>query len=229
MKRRHDPTDFNPESYSELKIRTAIHEAGHAAAIYFGNQQKQLPPVFFSIYIDRVEANSSTAVPLCKKPGAFYSKIKGGRLIHTLPVSFNEAIRFLSPQQVSDYKMAFEADIFNLLVGPLAEAYYVAQRDNERITPRLVSLPAMSNYGGSSDLEYIYQYLECLTHDEIQRQEKITELFLAAFRFIMHSTHWMAITALANCILTTDKNLMDNLEIVAVFDKYTSYSMLTGF
>ena len=47
MKRRHTSNDFYPINHAELSRKTAIHEAGHAAAIYLGNKQKQLPPVFF--------------------------------------------------------------------------------------------------------------------------------------------------------------------------------------
>ena len=36
-------------THQEVKRKVAIHEAGHAAAIYFGNKQKRLPPVFFSL------------------------------------------------------------------------------------------------------------------------------------------------------------------------------------
>jgi len=47
MKRRNTPNDFYAINYAELSRKTAIHEAGHAAAIYLGNKQKQLPPIFF--------------------------------------------------------------------------------------------------------------------------------------------------------------------------------------
>jgi len=48
MKRKQSSNGFNTVTHIELSRRTAIHEAGHAVAIYFGNKQKQLPPVFFS-------------------------------------------------------------------------------------------------------------------------------------------------------------------------------------
>jgi hypothetical protein len=44
MKRRYTSNDFYAINYAELSRKTAIHEAGHAAAIYLGNKQKQLPP-----------------------------------------------------------------------------------------------------------------------------------------------------------------------------------------
>ena len=39
---------------AELIRQVAFHEAGHAAAIHIRNKQKQLPPIFFQIYINHV-------------------------------------------------------------------------------------------------------------------------------------------------------------------------------
>ncbi len=209
MKRRHTLNDFNSVDYTELSKKTAIHEAGHAAAIYFGNKQKQLPPVFFHIIsncvCDSHDNNCQT-------------KVEGGRLIHTLPSSIEEAVCNLPSAQKQVYQQAFEADIINILVGPLAEANYVAQRDNEVISPRLVPLNALHNYGGSSDLEIVNDYLQCFIIDRSQQEKKITELFWAAFEFINDWAHWYAITALANYILISDKDIIDYEEVVAILE-----------
>lgn len=195
----------------ELSRKTAIHEAGHAAAIYFGNKQKQLPPVFFQIIINDCLYNAYDKN--CQP------KVEGGRLIHTLPSSFEEISRSFSLDQKQIYQQAFEADIINLLVGPIAEANYVAQRDNELISPRLVPLNALHNYGGASDLEIIHDYLQCFITDRKEQEEKITKLFLEAFDFINDWTHWNAITALANTILIHDKDIIDYEEVVSVLEK----------
>jgi hypothetical protein len=221
MKRKHTLTDFIPINHPELSRKTAIHEAGHAAAIYLGNKQKRLPSVFFQIFTNKLDTDQQTPGCLCK----FYdscnncmTKVEGGRLIHTLPSSVEEATSDFSLAQKQAYQHAFDADIFNLLVGPLAEANYVAQRDGEVINPRLVNLNALHYYGGASDLETINEYLDCFIADKAQREKKLSELFLAAFNFINDSSNWHAIMALADYILADRKNILEYEEIIAVID-----------
>jgi len=223
MKRRHTLTDFHPTNHPELSRKTAIHEAGHAAAIYLGNKQKQLPPVFFQIYISGPNSDSQSSACLCKSYDScnhYITKVEGGRLIHTLPSSIEKAISDFSLAQKQGYQLAFDADIFNLLVGPLAEAYYVAQRDGELINPHLVNLNALHNYGGTSDLETINDYVECFIPDKTQREKKLTELYLAAFNFIIDRSNWRAIMALADYILANSKNVLECEEIIAVLDAH---------
>ena len=215
MKRRHTLNDFSVVNYTELSRKAAMHEAGHAAAIHFGNRQKQLPPVFFHIIISDCNCQAHDINCL--------SKVEGGRLIHTLPSSLAEATCNLLPDQRHAYQQAFEADIINLLVGSLAEANYVAQRDNELITPHLVPVRALYNYGGAADLEIINDYLQCVTTDKTQQEQKVTELFWAAFEFISDWTHWYAITALADYLLNNDKDIVDYEEITTILD--TNFSM----
>jgi hypothetical protein len=212
MERRHTLNDFSFVNHSELQRKTAIHEAGHAAAIYFGNRQKQLPPVFFQIIISDCSCNPNNDNCM--------TRVDGGRLIHTLPSSIEEAVCNFSAAQKYAYQLAFEADIINLLVGSLAEANYVAQRDNELINPRLVPLRSLHNYGGSSDLETINDYIQCFVADEIQQEKKMSELFGAAFDFINDWTHWCAITALAEHILSNDKDILDYEEVVTILDDH---------
>ncbi|MFZ2725563.1 MAG: hypothetical protein WAX77_04900 [Methylococcaceae bacterium] len=203
---------FNIIPANELTKKAAIHEAGHAAAIYLGNKRKQLPPVFFQICMDNaiIEANT------------FYDKyparIEGGRLIHTLPCSIEEATSNFSPTQKHAYQQAFEADIINLLAGSLAEAHYVALRDNELINPRLVSFNTLHNYGGFFDLSIIQDYLACFSDNVIQREAKIKELFLAAFHFVSDYANWKAITTLATYILAQSKSVIDCEEVITVLD-----------
>ena len=217
MKRRHTSNDFFPINHAELSRKTAIHEAGHAAAIYLGNKQKQLPPVFFQLYIRELNNGFQSAGCLCQ---SYDTEIEGGRLIHTLPSSVEVAIRDFSSAQKQAYQCAFEADIINLLVGPLAEANYVAMRDDEPINPQLVNLNALHYYGGSSDLEIINDYLDCLIDDSTQREKKLTELFLAAFNFINDRSNWQSIMALADYILADRKNIIECEEIIAVLDAH---------
>lgn len=213
MKRQQSSNGFNAVNHIELSRRTAIHEAGHAVAIYFGNKQKQLPPVFFQIIINDCLHHTDDNSP---------TRIEGGRLIHTLPISIEKANSDLSAAQQHDYQQAFEADIINLLVGSLAEAHYVAHRDNELISPRLVPLNALHNYGGSSDLDIVDEYLQCFIADKTQQEMKIAELFWAAFDFINDSLHWSAITTLADYILRNNKSIIDYEEVATVLDSHFS-------
>ena len=223
MKRRHTSNDFYPINHAELSRKTAVHEAGHAAAIYLGNKQKQLPPVFFQIFIKELNSDFQSGGCLCKSYDSCnncITKIEGGRLIHTLPYSVDEAISDFSSTQKQAYQRAFDADIINLLVGPLAEANYVAMRDDEPINPRLVNLNALHHYGGSSDLETIYEYLDCLSGNRAQQEKKLSELFLDAFNFINDRSNWHAIMALADYILVDCKNIIECEEIIAVLDAH---------
>ena len=221
MNRRQTSTDFNPLNQRELNRKIAIHEAGHAAAIYLGNKQKQLPPVYFQIFINKLNRGFQSTGCLCR--GGYsctqcFTKIEGGRLIHTLPFSVEATIYDYSAIQKEAYLFAFEADIINLLVGPLAEANYVALRDNEPINPQLVTLNGLHYYGGAADLETINEYLDCLSSDRIYREKKLSELFLAAFAFIKKPSNWLAIMALAEYILSGSKNKLDCEEIMGVLD-----------
>lgn len=221
MKRRNTPNDFYAINYAELSRKTAIHEAGHAAAIYLGNKQKQLPPIFFQIFIKKLNSDSQSIGCLCEAYDSCndcVTKIEGGCLIHTLPSSFDEAVSDFSSTQKRAYQRAFEADIINLLVGPLAEANYMAMRDNEPINPHLVNLNVLHYYGGSSDLETINEYLDCFIADKVHREKKLSELFLAAFNFINDKSNWYAIMALADYILADCKNIIGCEEIIAVLD-----------
>lgn len=199
----------------EFSRKTAIHEAGHAAAIYLGNKQKQLPPVFFQIYIN--ELNGGIQLPGCSNKSTT-NWIAKGLLIHTLPSSFEEAIRDFSEAQTQVYKAVFEADIINLLAGPLAEANYVAKCDNELINPRLVNINALHNYGGSPDLEIVNEYIECFIAGKEQREKKIAELFLAAFEFINIPSNWRAIMILADYIVAARKSTIECEEIISVLN-----------
>jgi len=205
-------------THQEVYRQTAIHEAGHAAAIYLGNQQKGLPPVFFQIFTGLLNSDTQSSGSSGEAPGRHNAKIEGGRLIHTLPSSFNEAIKDLSYEQKHAYQHAFEADIINLLAGPIAEARYVALRDNEPVNPELININALQYYGGSSDLEIANEYLECfIDSDELQKR-KMTELFLAAFHFVSKQSNWRAITALADYILASEENVIKCNEIIDILE-----------
>ncbi|MDD5272559.1 MAG: hypothetical protein PHU14_07560 [Methylovulum sp.] len=205
-----------PLDVQELSKKTAIHEAGHAAAIYFGNKQQRLPPICFQIAI----TGFGQPGKYTPKATQWLARVDGGRLIHTLPSSVAEATREFSDTQAQAYLKAFEADMVNLLVGPLAEANYIALRDDEIINSRLITINALHRYGGAADLQLLEDYLACLGLDAEAYRQKLGELLTAAFNFINHRNHWRAIIGLANHILAKPRHIIDCETIMAVLNAH---------
>jgi hypothetical protein len=196
-----------PDTRIEIEKRMAYHQAGHAAAICLGNKQKQLPAVHFQIIIKPQEWDGQQSDRFMRNHGKYTAKVEGGRLIQNLPLSFAEATQYFSWPEQEECLCAFEADVINLLAGSLAEAKYIALRDNEVFNPNLVYLGALKFYGGGSDLEVISEYLECFMLHRAERDRKLAELFLAAYNFVNKQSNWRAITALAEFILDTPKKV----------------------
>jgi len=218
MNRNHTFSIQKNMTHSEVNKKIAIHEAGHAAAIYLGCKQKGLSTVFFRIFITQVGSDFAVADGLSENNTNALASLDRGRQFTKLPVSINEATQGFSAANKTAYLCAFEADMINLLVGPLAEAKYVALRDDELINPRLVNIDALHNYGGASDLERVSEYLACFDGDQEFKEQKINELFLAAFSFVNRKSNWRAITALAEYIVHSNKNIINYNEIIAVLD-----------
>lgn len=211
-----DPSSQSPIEFSR---NIAFHEAGHAAAIHLGNQQKGLPPVFFQICIKPLNTDFESSECLGDQWAQYIAKVEGGRLIHTIATSFHDTTKYLSNAQKLAFQCAFEADIINLLVGPLAEARYIALRDNEPINPRLVNIEALHYYGGSADLDLVNEYLDCFVVTQELREKKLNALFMEAFSFINDESNWLAITALADFVLATDRNIIQFEEIGSILDQ----------
>ncbi|TRW90711.1 hypothetical protein EKO24_018750 [Candidatus Methylobacter oryzae] len=210
---------------SGYKRCIAFHEAGHAAGIYLNNKARNLPPVFFQIMFKDLNGESEEAIMVYQvEQNECVAKVKGGRSIKSLPSS-TEALTDKAIDRndgvtplTKDYMTAFEVDIINLLIGPLAEAKYIAEADGELFSQKLVGLEALKNYGGSSDLELVYKYLQCFSACKQQQGEKLAELFNAAFNFVTDRANWAAITKLANYILNSDKNIISCEEVALLFE-----------
>ena len=152
-----------------------------------------------------------------------YSKYKviveGGNLVKSLPVSFVDATRYLPWPQVEQLQNAFEADIFNLIAGPLAEAKYIANRENEVFSAKLIdTIGALYFHGGSQEILAINEYMECYIPNAADREKKLTVLYNAAFNFINNPTNWQYIVALAELICAQTKLVIKRNEVLALFD-----------
>ncbi len=213
MERLYKLSDSYLLDYRELHKQTAFHEAGHAAAIYFGNRQKNLPPVFFEIRITKPETNN----------GQFFAQVIDGQLIQNLPTAIVENLPLLADTDKHSYQCAYEADIMNLLVGPLAEARYVAERDDEVFNKNLIDIDALNHYGGGSDIDKANAYLDYFMASETQRNEKMQELLGLAYQFIEHPHHWRAVTRLARLILENDREKITCEEVMTLFNDKTRH------
>jgi hypothetical protein len=219
MNRSHPRTKTNKTLLiRDIRKKTAVHEAGHAAAVYLGNQQKQLPLVYFQIVLPEGCDQKAGRILHYPRPSHNHAEVKGGRLIHTLPLSVEETLKNFSEFEREAYLQAFDADIVNTLVGPLAEAKYVALSADETINPRLANFESLQNYGGAADLKTVQDYLDCWSDDPMRKARKMVDLFLAAYGFINDAHNWTAIIRLADFMIESGKNVIVCEEATAVLD-----------
>jgi hypothetical protein len=221
MKRNYQlKSDINLSNLDFLK-QIAYHEAGHAAAIYLCNKQKKLPPVHFQISFEKPDDlldNLFETRPMLND--GYVAAVEGGRLINNLPITLIESANYFSADVQDTYQTAFEADMINLLVGPLAEAKYVALRDNECFGRDLINAEALHFYGGSSDLARVYEYLQNFIPNKEKHAEKINWLLNQAYTFISTPRYWRAIENLATHItMTNQKNLISCEEAIFVLEQ----------
>lgn len=193
----------------ELNKQTAFHEAGHAAAIYLNNRRKQLPPVFFEILLNKSD-NSNRH---------FTARVVDGLLIQDLPTAILNDLAELSHADRHSYQCAYEADVVNLLAGPIAEARYISIRDDEIININLINTRALHHYGGYSDVERACEHLKSFIADKKQRDEKLLELFAEAYRFVDDRRNWACILNLAHYILECGQTRISCEEVVTVVDR----------
>ena len=223
MKRNQSINQKNIKDIFQKEQCFAFHEAGHATAIYLNNKAKGMPPCYFLISFNKLTAEFEEGkIQYQPDEYNYVVNVEGGRLIESLPISFTSLKQQLSEnnesypphlKSFSNYQVAFELDIINLLVGPIAEAKYVAENDGEIINHRLVNVPALKNYGGGFDLALIDEYLQSYSDSEQERAEKLNELYKMAFSFVSDYHNWKAITKVADYILKTDKHTINCREI----------------
>jgi hypothetical protein len=209
--------EFSPSKNQDLIIQIAYHEAGHATAIYLNNKQKQLPPIFFKISIKEMNDLFDFPINPCHSLHEnCVAKVEGGRLVHTLPISFHSHSNQLTHEEKQAYQLAYETDIVNLFIGPIAEAKYISIRDDELFNINLINLNALKFYGGTSDIETAHEYLDCFIDNQEQRDEKIAELFQYAHQFVNNAKNWQAISSLTAYILQSETKTIDYEEVTKV-------------
>lgn len=202
----------------QIDKATAYHLAGQAVAICLGNRQKLLPDVHFQILIDQPMQDKQASGRSLAKVGGYTAIVEGGRLIHHLPLTLAEALLKLPNQQQRDeYKRAFEADIINLLVGPLTEAKYVAIRDSKAFNPKLVNIIGLCSYDGKPDSSLIVDYMDCFLFDQ-KDFDRMKELFMDAYVFVNNPSNWFAISSLAGYIQDKPAGCIDCEEVVSLME-----------
>ncbi len=210
----------NPPIIVKLGKGIAYRQAGHAVAICLGNRQKQLPPVYFQVTItcreDAGQINNGYFPTLNK----FKASFEGGRLIQNLPYSYAEATQQMTLVQKQEFQSAFDADVTNLLVGAMAEAYYISQHEGVAFNAHLVYQLAQRSDGGGADMDVINSYLKCWAPDKVGRQQKLADLFLAAYRFINEPSNWQAITLVADTIWKRPNGVIPCEDFIALLDSF---------
>lgn len=208
----------------EKKQRAAFHAAGHAAGIYLNTKARHLPPAFFTIIFKNIGDAAAADATFYQTPqDEFIAQVEGGRLIQSLPDYINNLLPELREHDEvmlqSGYMSVFETDIINLFIGPLSEAKHIADIDDELFNHQLVNLKALNNYGGISNLVLVNEYMQIFSGDK-QKDQKLSDLFTRAFDFVSNDTNWLAITQLANKILTANHKInMGYEEIVTLLDQ----------
>ena len=219
MKLEYNLSENLMKSAIRIGKRNAYHLAGRIAAIHLGNSQKYLPAVHFQVVIKLMELKREVNCRLPRLAHKYLGTLEGGRLIWDLPSCFQSATQLLSEPQKQQCQCAFEADVINLLAGSLAEAKYVALRDDEVFNANLIYLGALKFYGGELDLQTVEHYMDCLCPDnEAEREQKLAELFLAAHDFVNNPANWRAIKELADGLYRCTQDVVTCEELIALLE-----------
>ncbi len=211
MQRFNQAIDIDSSDFLEINRRTAFHEAGHAAAIYLENRRKNLPLVYFQIRTRK----------FCGQATPFFSEICGGRQIGDgLIMSSASLAERYNLTDMAAYKTAYEADIINILAGPLAEAKYEFLRNHQVFSINVLGPDVMKSYGGNADMQEVWYYLRCVIASRQEQEGKLQELFGEAFRFVQDFENWKQIAALAQYILDGTEEYICYEQVNQVFLDY---------
>lgn len=217
--KRSSSSEFSNSKLTEYKQRIAHHEAGHAAAVHFNNRAKKLPPINYTIQLATWQYIAPSLLPSPNDPQTWVARVSG-RFIQTLPTPLTLVASEVEKNQVRikhALNPTFEADVVNLLVGPLAEAKYVALSDNEPFVLELLNIQSLStNYGGEADITAVFEYIQMLATN--QREQSLQRFFIEAFNFVNAKTNWQAITRLASHILASSQSEISCAEATSILE-----------
>ena len=201
------------------KQRSAYHEAGYAVAIHFNDRLKKLPKVFLKNILDNLDCTLSS-----RPSTGLYDcivGIKGGRLIPDIYTDYavSSGCRdALIARLTEGYRLVFEANMVNLLIGPLAEAKFVARLDNEVFNQELFTVNSLKNYGGEADLAIVNDYLQHYSVDPHEREEWMRQFLIQAFYFVDDRENWKTIAELGCYILARHGQSLSCEDLAAVLD-----------
>jgi hypothetical protein len=218
MENNHATIDAHPDTRLKIDKRNAYHEAGHAASIYLGNREKQLPDVHFQVNIKQRERVRQQVDRYPRTHGNTSANVEGGRLIQSLPLSFVGSSLGFTWIQKNAYQRAFEADVTNILAGALAEAKIVALTNGEGFNTNFVNLSTLRFYGGSSDIKVVTEYMECFMPHKAERAQKMIQLFMAAISFVNDISNWIKITSLAEFIRDKPLGIIPCEDVISFLD-----------
>lgn len=215
MKRNYQIDKTAQVNVQDLIKQIAFHEAGHAAAIYLCNKQKQLPSLSFQISqtFDSLFTLADSVVD-----NYFVASVEGGYLIDNVPHAVIESAEYFTEGSADAYQMAFEADMINLLVGALAEAKYVSLREGSAFDEQTADMSLWQFYGGTSDWVKVHDYLEHFIACRQHREKTMLELLVKASAFVSNDHNWQAIERLALYILNCKASIISCEEAIEVLD-----------
>jgi hypothetical protein len=209
------------------KQKAAFHKAAYVTGFYYNSHLNNLPPIYFQNWFNshlnnlspiyfQSYFNSAERDPENSAKAALQDTAALVDIDQCLQSSFPTVTKLrytnlvTKPKWASvytdDYRLAVEANIVSRLAGPLAEAKYCAQNDNEPFSQQLLTVQALKNYGGETDLAVVEDYLQGHSTNKQLQNALLKQFFAQAFHFVNASDNWKAITRLARHILTNEEN-----------------------
>lgn len=204
------------QSEDDHERQVAFHIAGHAAAIYLNNKASFSPSSIFQIRFQQRNCDSRHRQTIqCQH---IVRIDDDERTIQPFPRPVTRSADETDGPLRSDDLNTCDTDIINLLAGPLAEARYIHDCDNELLTRRLIDLEALKQYGGDSDLLIARQNLRNLLSVQSEQDKKLEELLTAAFYFVNDDNNWSVIIRLAEYLFKHHKKMMSSEEVASVLE-----------
>ncbi len=202
----------------ELSWRNAYHIAGRAASTFYTASESDSPCAGFHIAITPTHSLAALNGGNSFSQHKLVASIEGGCLNERFPLASQQAGLVTLPANNETYLRNIETSIVNSLVGPLAEAKYVALRDDEVFNANLVYLGALKFYNGDAAMRAVDEYLDSFAYDVKECRKKSADLFLAAYSFVNSNPRWEAISQLADFIHQQKQGAISYQAIAAILE-----------